>query len=671
LNMTLALLAMVLAAGCGDGDIVNQDVPGIDIRIDTVQPDDSTGQDNGGDRDTTDAVDDTVCVVGFGYAGTPGTVEEKYDADIAMSGTQTRDIPIFYRDCDGDDSDRLVTFELVDGAEYCELMVKNDYTDEDGIANGSVASGERGGFCHVKACSGDDPDLCVTVTIVVIPKDIPPLNVVFDTYNGNYALQLKAVKVRLIKQTEEKKVMCSDIDPRELPSGDLDSDFEAVNDIIQFTSLPGLEAEKAQDYTIIALGYEFDTEASEQNPLRAWSCDDSNGHVEWGDQTVVTMKLWDIPPSILGRWNIDSNFDLTSGLPDTVDKILDIIIGLFTSPTGELLKLLCDEKEIGINIGGEICGWIFADADDPVLGEYGMIGTFVVGIIDNIIVNLIATNCPYKDDPDRCTKIYFGVAEVGAILQKFRILSEMNCEREPTMDWANPEAGAIIQLGDCTEQWRTVIFRWTLGKDCDPTDEDCGNMYFSLGSIPGLEDAIAADISGAVIDGEYLQIDKHSVNLKYGALINFALEKILLPQVFGSNGDGTGLPAVDSYEDLLGSLLAGRQCLNGMTCCDDFAATIEAKYPGYGLGVLSEGACDALIDVAVGYLRDQLNLLDTTPENFKLGTPVDNPALMIDNDSDMHFDTIGTKMDLCTWDANLTIGSSVYDPIGLFWGQRD
>jgi hypothetical protein len=423
------------------------------------------------------------------------------------------------------------------------------------------------------------------------------------------------------------------------------------------------------------MAYEKDSDV-----MRAWACDDKNGHVEWGDMTTVVLKLYDIQPSIVGTWDIDSNFDLISGLPPTVARILNIIFGLFESPTGEILKLLCDEDELGINIGNSICGYIFADAENPKLGEYGIIGSFVVNIIDQLIINLIDANCPFSDEPGYCKKIWFTVDDVGAILKKFRIQSTMTCSVDPMLDWNNPDAGAIINKGDCKEVWHTVIFRWSLGADCDPADPECGALYFNMSSIPDLGGVVTADISGALLNhievdgatvrGDYLQIDPHAVDLRYGALINFALEKILLPQIFGNSSDGTGLPPVDSYEDLIGSLLAGRQCLNTMSCCSDFDNKLTQKYTWLPAG-LAESACEALLGTAVDYIRQQLNALNGDSGNFLIGTPPDQPAHIIDVNRNMQFDTIGSKVELQNWDANLTIGSYTYDPTGLFWGVRE
>lgn len=648
------LLGVSVLAGCGD-QVVNPDVIAVDIQVDMVTPSDN-GSDETVRPDTSVEDREVACIAGFGYAGEQENPE--LGADMVMTENQTRTIPIFYRDCDGNDSDRAVVFEQLDGDEYCELQVATAFTDDEGIAYAGVKSFNKLGFCHIQACAEDVPDTCVTVTIYVDQKVPTPLRVRFGTYSGNYPM-LSTGKVRLYKHTEENAFSCADMDPNNLPTpATLESaSIAIVNGIAVFTTLLGLKDEKAQDYTIVGQAYEKDS-----SELRAWACDDVNGHVELGGVRDVTLNLIDLIPSIKGRWDIHSEFDLISGLPPTVEKIINVLIGLFVSPTGQILMLMCDEDLIGLNIGNDICGYIFADPEEPVLGEYGAIGSFVVNIIDQIIINLLVNNCPYEDNPELCGTIYFTGKDIGQILQKFRIDSTMTCDNDARIDWSNPEAGAIISKGDCREIWHTIWFRWTYGKDCDPQDDDCGYDAYNMSAIPGIEEAINADISGRITDGQYLHIDQHAVNLKYGAIINFLLENILLPQVFG--------PTINSYEKLIGSLLAGQQCVATMSCCQDFDNTLTAKYTWLPAG-LAEGACDALLDTVVGYIRTELNGLDATPENFTLGTPVDTPARIVDNDRDMLFDNIADRQNRATWEANLKIGSSVYDPVGLFWGERN
>ncbi|HNU67601.1 MAG TPA: hypothetical protein PLB35_03545 [Myxococcota bacterium] len=667
LLQAIAVAGIVLVAGCG-GQPETHDVPVVDIQIDSITEQDTAVPDEGVQRPDNGTDEEVACVSGFGLVGEPE--DPLLDADIVLSGNQLRNVEIFYRDCLGDDADRLVTFKQIDGEDVCSLQVQMDYTDKNGIALMPVQSDVTSGFCHIEACPDGAADQCITVTIYVEPKKIPPLRVRFDQYDGRFNVTNGSGTVRLYKKTPENQYPCSAMDPRNLPSPATveKADVAIIGGLAVFSRLEGLGNEAgqvlSQDYTIVGLAYE----AQDNRNIRAWACDDTGGHVEFGDMTTVILKLYDVVPSIFGEWDIDSNFDLISGLPPTVEKIINILIGLFVSPTGQILLLMCDESLLGFTVGETFCGYIFADPKNPKLGEYGTIGSFVINIVDQIIVNLLKNNCPYEDDPDLCSKIYFTGRDVGMILQKFRILSTMNCTKEPVMDWSDPDAGAIISKGDCTENWHTVVFRWSLGEDCDPADMECGAKYFSMSSIPGIGKAISAEISGRITEGQYLHIDQHAVNLKYGALINFALEKILLPQVFGDGSDG--LPAVDTYEKLVGSLLAGRQCLRTMSCCADFDATLTQKYTWLPAG-LAGGACEALLDTAVGFIRDQLNLLDATPENFTLGTPEDDPAQMFDTNNDMKFDTIGNQLDLANWEARLQIGSSVYDPIGLFWGIRN
>ena len=122
--------------------VVSKDVPDINIGVDQISPD-SGDEDTTIDRDVVETVD-AVCAPGFGFAQEKES--EEFDADLMMAGSQIRSVPVYYRDCEGDDADRLVTFELIDGSDFCELKVANDYTDEDGIAGSHCGFIESTGF---------------------------------------------------------------------------------------------------------------------------------------------------------------------------------------------------------------------------------------------------------------------------------------------------------------------------------------------------------------------------------------------------------------------------------------------------------------------------------------------------------------------------------------------
>ena len=75
-------------------------------------------------------------------------------------------------------------------------------------------------------------------------------------------------------------------------------------------------------------------------------------------------------------------------------KVVNVIIGFFQSPTGQILLLMC-HPDFGGVIGGDFCGWIFADTQDPKLGEWGTIGGVVTGIIDALLMaTAVEFPCP-------------------------------------------------------------------------------------------------------------------------------------------------------------------------------------------------------------------------------------------------------------------------------------
>jgi hypothetical protein len=159
-----------------------------------------------------------------------------------------------------------------------------------------------------------------------------------------------------------------------------------------------------------------------------------------------------------------------------------------------------------------------------------------------------------------------------------------------------------------------------------------------------------------------LGIGEHSLNLHYGALLNYILQKVVLPRVFGDGSDG--LPVVDSYEKLIKSLLGGgKECLNPAagqkTCCQSFTDNVIEKAGDAIPASLLANACESLISLGANYLETKLVELDLdTGKNLFLKTPEGIPCKVYDTNSDMKIDSWGKKepkADRCKWDIQLEI----------------
>jgi hypothetical protein len=246
--------------------------------------------------------------------------------------------------------------------------------------------------------------------------------------------------------------------------------------------------------------------------------------------------------------------------------------------------------------------------------------------------------------------------DVGSMLEDLEIHSTMEFKQEPDKTGHLPE-----QFNE--EVWHTVRYKWSLGVDCLP-GTDCGWQQFSLYQVG--QEVVEANFEAQVDDLYYLTIYPHPLNLKYGALVNYIIEKQVLPAIAGNGTDG--YPKVDSYEELLGALLAGKDCLKMMDCCDQFAEEVTSQAGGMTESLVS-GACSALIQMGSDYLRNYLLSLDTsTGDAFVIGTK--SECLMIDSDEDQDIDTLGLLTAPCLWDVQLDLGGTVYHVDATFTGER-
>lgn len=623
---------------------------------------DATG---GGDAPTDEAGDPGACVPSLSFAdamddhGAISDPEVPFDVVLAANGE--RDLKVRYWECGLPVKDVAIGFEILDDPSgVCQLAMATGYTDADGIAGSRVRNVQNVPLaaCTVKACVEGAAAVCVTFRVTLDPESVPPLTVGLD-YQGINA-KIDAVRVFLFKAGSTGKPSCADLAYDALPTASVAMPAVGIHGTAVVPKLPGLATDLAQTYTIVALG------SAGSGPTLAWGCNDAEGKVVYGASLHVTVTLKDIPPKLVGTYDVRSRFDLVSGLPPAVAQNVAFVMGFYTNPAGSVLLLMCDAgllKRGGSTPLKDFCAYLFNDPANPTLDNLSSTGEIVSTIMNSVLVGLLQNQCPYPDNPELCAQIYFTGKDIGDLLKTFQILSTVTCLQEP-------DASGGTKPGDCRESWHTVVLKWTLGKDCPPDDDQCGALRLFLEAIPGIYGPVLADIvatRSVSADGYTLAIAPHAVDLKYGALVDFALEKALLPQIFGDGNDG--LPAVDSLEALIGALVAGKSCLADFSCCKVFAENVAAQ-TSVPSRTLVDAACDDLVSMGAQYVRSSLIMLDATPRNLTLGTPTDKSCPLADSNQDLKFDQLGTMESPCQWDANLDLGAAAYAPAGSFYGKR-
>lgn len=469
-----------------------------------------------------------------------------------------------------------------------------------------------------------------------------PLVLGFEPYTGQY-FNLDRGQFIIFKQTPWASLGCEDLDLRQFPMALMMSAEMSILELSEVFLIPGLDEEPSQTLIVVGLAWvSFDLEKT----IRACGCAEVT--VRATETAEVFIELKDVLPGLQGTYELESGFDLVSGLPSEINELVEPVVALFCDPAGRALLLAC-EPNLGASGLEAFCGHIFANPANPSLDSLSVVGEVALNIMNVHVMAMLQANCTNSKDPDSCVE---EVRARGTILafQRLRLLSTVRCTGEPD---------AVTRATTCSETWHTLDVDWVLGR-----------RQSSLNAIPGMDAGLSGDIEVSLGDSNRIDIGRHAINLRFGSLLGFITEKILLPQMFGGGTDG--LPAVASFEALFGSMTGGKGCLNGWICCEAFSDNLIAQTgPIEGLTAnLVTGACEALVQTGSEYLRGHLGRLDSELQEFSIGTPLDQPCQIIDWDDDMRFDYWGSKISACLWDAEFRFQGTSFRPTNWFRGVR-
>ena len=402
-------------------------------------------------------------------------------------------------------------------------------------------------------------------------------------------------------------------------------------------------------------------------------CDGLCGSCDSGGMCVAG-QCSSTAPSYAGVFDVVSKFDMIGALPEELEVLVNIVMGFFNGPTADLMVLTCALKEQASELD-DLCEFLFNNPGDPQIDDLTTIGNIAQGVIDANLLALLKDNAGEE--------ILFTGKDVGNLLRDIEIHSTIKIKQEP-------DATGHIPKEATEEEWHTVSFRWTLGEDCSPLDPDCGLKSFSFNAIG--QDVVVSEfdariglnmeefVSQSVFNK--LVIYKHPLNFKYGAFLNFIVEKFVLPMVAGDGSDG--MPVIDSYEKFFMSMVGGKACIQSNNCCAVFAESIAAQV-GDGVKEMFQLGCDKLVPAGADYLRKLLLDLDAdTDDTFTLSTKGEDgdqgaspemavPCTLYDSNSNQEIDSWGKKEPQemhCLWDVKLQLGGmDVYFESDFFGGD--
>ena len=344
--------------------------------------------------------------------------------------------------------------------------------------------------------------------------------------------------------------------------------------------------------------------------------------VDHEETTSAELILQLVPLNPTGVYDVVSHWDFTEALEDSgpAGSIIVRVLNIFENP-GEAIY-----DEI-INLVGNLVGGIISGAFDTFLSITGLDQTF-----QNMINDFIEGNDDLKQ-----------VRDAGRDLRDVV---------------ANLEVHSELSIGQLAkdfefrgqDNWLGITMYWTWG--CEPSDgPDCGAIELTAdddGEFAELG-VLSSSWTGRVVAYDQLQIDQHAVSLRYGRLIMYVLNDVLLPGV--TDGNANSMSEAFSY----------------WFGCDSLANTLipngEIEAAGFVLEASTvESFCENAVQSVFGFADILINNLE-----FDMGLRLGGEGHLIEETSDGIIDRIddgvfsGSIVE--TDDGNETATTSSFDAI--------
>jgi hypothetical protein len=345
------------------------------------------------------------------------------------------------------------------------------------------------------------------------------------------------------------------------------------------------------------------------------------------DETVnVELVLTLLPLNPVGRYNVTSHWDFTETLEDagSVGRILLTVFDAFENPG----QFLVDQI---IELVRQFLGGIIAGAVDFFLEIFGLDEVIEDGINDFI------------ESVDFLSRLRQAGLDLRDVVTRLEVLSVLNIGK----------LGNDFEVRG-TDDWVGLAFYWRW--NCpDDAPEDCGRIELAIDPNSSLG-IVLGEWTGRVAAYNNLQINTHTINLRYGELILFILNEVILPVLTDGNANSM-MDAILYWIDCPGLARSitgsdGEICdpLNLVCVSDDDIS----------------GVCDSVIRTVFGFAEVLLRGLevDSVLELSGEGTLVDlDGDLLVDEIKDGIFDGYVNIQDsrspfTATWSATRETGNN-------------
>ncbi len=377
-----------------------------------------------------------------------------------------------------------IEWSIESGDDIVTMMASTSSTADGGIANMTIHSLGEVGEAVIVAESELAPNP-IRFNVTVLPKPTGSMRVTAD-YNGpanieNYSIALY----------DGKEVQCAMIDLKD--GVDAEPILPKVDE--KTTLFENLDIE--QRYSLIAYGY------ADSGAMVAAGCLDSGLNITQDNTLNVTIKLDTIALDPVATYHVRSYFDLGDvvGALGSVGKIITYINGFVDNPAAKAYDLLLSA------INSVIPSWI-GNSADWLLGTLGLKQTFVSWLNNQLLKSTT-------------------VCKVGEFSCH---ITDMVRYIEFTGNFSVQTTGSVSLRGKDT--YTGVASYWKQG--CPNTNPNCGRFSFSSDQVGMGADVkfLEGEWEGSLANGyDKLSIESHELELRYGKVVTYLINYVLLPKV--------------------------------------------------------------------------------------------------------------------------------------------
>lgn len=439
-------------------------------------------------------------------------------------------------------------------------------------------------------------------------------------------------------------VACAGLDPNSLPLG-ADYTPDVPLPLPNAVQQPYLHT--GTHYTVIAVATKSFPDT--QPVAVASACDEQSAVAVGGRVERVTLQLTDLIFPYTGRYKAHTFINFLTMLPgdpvncsifsgedcNSIEGYVTMVADFFTNPGQFVLTVLEDviEQQFSFNV---------PDGFRDVLA----------GLLNAIIREAL---------PDWVGDTFTVGEDIATILQELEIIEYFVFTENP--DPSDSDAGLMLfpscnqGQGNCTqrEEWTDICFNWQLGT-CDGLDPDasngCGRQCWPLNAFVAPRNgqpiaSVQGGFNASVRNLWDLSIDRHSLQLNYGAIIVGVVEKMILPAVFG----------VNSIEELVFSLIGGEHPQAHKSCLLMNGAPAQNCCESLALKILGESGSSIWRDAAKSICMAGVPLLVDTLIGYLVGQELDTGSYLVIGTADMFEDIPAAEQVPC----HLTFGPDRQD----------